>query len=220
VTLLADRIFEDLKRRILRFELRPGDRLLEEELAQQWGVSRTPVREACKRLVEAGLVHTAPRRGYTVRQLDLVEIDQCYEVRVALEVFAVGLAVERGSAYDWAALERVWSARPDPLPDAEAMLDLDEGFHLAIAEAGGNRVLVDALRSVNDRIRAVRAKDFTMLPRVHATYAQHALILQRIAQGDAGAAGAAMRDHILESKANVIPAVKELLAEMYLRPRA
>ncbi|MDR7537799.1 MAG: GntR family transcriptional regulator [Armatimonadota bacterium] len=219
MTLLADRIFEDLKRRILRFELRPGDRLLEEELAQQWRVSRTPVREACKRLVEAGLVHTAPRRGYTVRQLDLVEIDQCYEVRVALEVFAVGLAVERGRAYDWAALARIWSDPPDPLPDAEAMLGLDENFHLAIAEAAGNRVLVDYLRSISDRIRAVRAKDFTMLPRVRATYAQHAYILQRIAQGDAEAASEAMRDHILESKANVIPAVKELLAEMYLRPR-
>jgi DNA-binding GntR family transcriptional regulator len=58
-----------------------------------------------------------------------------------------------------------------------------------------------------------------MLPRVRATYAQHARILQRIARGDAEAAGAAMREHILESKANVIPAVKALLADVYLRPR-
>lgn len=217
--LLADRIFEDLRSRILLLELRPGDRLLEEDLARRWRASRTPIREACKRLAQAGLVRTVPRRGYYVRDLDLVEIEELYEVRVALETFAVTLAAERGRAADWSALARDWSSPSDPLPAPDLMLKLDEEFHLAIAEAGGNRVLVEHLLSINERIRAVRAKDFALPHRVRITYGQHARILGLITGGDGAGASAAMRDHILESKANVVHAVKELLASVYLRQR-
>lgn len=219
VLLLADRIFDDLKSRILRYELRPGERLLEGELARQWGASRTPIREACKRLVQAGLVRVAPRRGYYVREIDLTEVEELYEARIALEAFAVSLAVDRGGGTDWSPLAGLWSRPPDPLPAPDAMLDLDEGFHLAIAEAGGNRTLVDYLRSVNERICAVRAKDFGDPQRIRITYLQHSHILQRVVDGDSPGAVAAMRDHILESKANVLTAVKELLASVYLRER-
>jgi DNA-binding GntR family transcriptional regulator len=208
-----------LRNRILRLELRPGDRLLEEELAREWRASRTPIREACKRLAQAGLVRAVPRRGYYVRDLDLTEIEELYEVRVAIESFAVTLAVERGRAADWSALARDWAAPPDPLPAPQAMLELDERFHVTIAEAGGNRVLVEHLLSVNERIRAVRAKDFTLPGRARATYEQHTQILGLITGGDGARASAAMREHILESKANAIHAVKELLAAVYLQQR-
>jgi len=106
---------------------------------------------------------------------------------------------------------------PEPLPPPDVVLDLDEGFHIAIAEAGGNSALVAYLRSVNERIRAIRAKDFINPHRIRTTYTQHARILSLIAAQDAAGASAAMREHILESKANVINAVKELLAAVYLR---
>lgn len=219
VALLADRIFEDLRDRILRVELRPGDRLVEEALAREWRASRTPIREACKRLAQAGLVRAVPRRGYYVRDLDLNEIEDLYEVRVALEAFAVTLAVERGQAMDWSSLTRDWAAPPDPLPAAETMLELDEKFHIALAEAGGNRVLVEHLRAINERIRAIRAKDFTLPGRSQSTYDQHAWILGLITGGDGARASAAMREHIMESKANAMHAVKELLASVYLQQR-
>jgi DNA-binding GntR family transcriptional regulator len=219
VALLADRIFEDLRGRILRVELRPGDRLIEEDLAREWRASRTPIREACKRLAQAGLVRAVPHRGYYVRDLDLNEIEELYEVRVALETFAVALAVERGRATDWSSLARDWATPPAPLPAAETMLELDEKFHVALAEAGGNRVLVEHLVAINERIRAVRAKDFTLPGRSRSTYDQHARMLGLIAGGDAARASAAMREHILESKANAIHAVKELLASVYLQQR-
>ncbi|MDR7521131.1 MAG: GntR family transcriptional regulator [Armatimonadota bacterium] len=217
--LLADRIFDDLKGRIVRFDLRPGERLLEEDLARQWHASRTPIREACKRLVQAGLIRAVPRRGYYVREINLPEVEELYEVRVALEAFAVTLATERGRGADWEALARRWARVPDPLPSPDTMLELDEGFHLAVAEAGGNRALLEYLRMVNERIRAVRAKDFTNPDRIRTTYAQHAGIVRLIATGDAAGASGAMQAHILESKANVVNAVKELLAAVYLRER-
>ncbi|MDI6771418.1 MAG: GntR family transcriptional regulator [bacterium] len=214
--MLTDRIFDELKERVLRFDLKPGERLLEDGLAQEWQTSRTPIREALKRLAQAGLIRIAPRRGYYVREINLAEVEEQYEVRVALETFAVSLAVDRGRAVDWRALKETWGEIPEPLPSPLAMLNLDEGFHAAIAEAGGNGALAEYLRSISERIRAIRAKDFTDPHRVRLTYLEHARILKLIEQGDAGAASAAIRDHILESKANVLNAVKELLASIYL----
>ncbi len=218
--LLADQIFENLKARIQRLELRPGDRLLEEELARELRASRTPIREACKRLVQAGLVRAVPYRGYYVREIDLTGMEELYEIRTALEALGVSMAVERGRDTDWAALVETWSRVPDPLPPPEAMLEMDEGFHIAIASAGGNGTLVEYLRSIGGRIRAIRAKDFTSPQRIRATYAQHSKILGLITCGDAAGAVAALRSHILESKANVFEAAKELLASVYLRREA
>lgn len=214
--MLADRIFEELKWRILRFELKPGERLLEDEMAREWRTSRTPIREACRRLAQAGLIRIIPRRGYYVREINLAEVEELYEVRIALETFAISLAVGRERGDNWASLEETWSKIPDPLPPPEAMLGLDEGFHKAIAEAGGNKALVEYLDSIGERIRAIRAKDFNDPERIRLTYLEHARILDLIAGGDVAGAGAALRDHILESKANVINAVKELLAAIYL----
>lgn len=214
--MLTDRIFDDLKERILRFDLKPGERLLEDGLAQEWQASRTPIREALRRLAQAGLIRIAPRRGYFVREINLVEVEEQYEVRVALETFAISLAVERGPAVDWSTLKKTWAEIPDPLPSPLAMLNLDEGFHAAIAEASSNSALVGYLHSIGERIRAIRAKDFNDPKRVRLTYLEHARILELIEQRDAGAASAAIRDHILESKANVMNAVKELLASIYL----
>ncbi len=214
--MLADRIFEELKGRILRFELKPGERLLEDEMAREWKTSRTPIREACRRLAQAGLIRIVPRRGYYVREINLAEVEELYEVRIALEAFAVSLAAGREHGRNWTALEETWSKVPDPLPSPAAMLVLDEGFHKAIAEAGGNKVLVEYLESIGERIRAIRAKDFNDPVRVRLTYIEHARILGLIAKCDVAGAGAALRDHILESKANVMNAVKELLAAIYL----
>ncbi len=214
--MLADRIFEELKGRILRFELKPGERLLEDEMAREWKTSRTPIREACRRLAQAGLIRIVPRRGYYVREINLAEVEELYEVRIALEAFAISLAAGREHGRNWTALEETWSKVPDPLPSPAAMLVLDEGFHKAIAEAGGNKVLVEYLESIGERIRAIRAKDFNDPVRVRLTYIEHARILGLVAKGDVAGAGAALRDHILESKANVMNAVKELLAAIYL----
>ncbi len=214
--MLTDRIFEEIKRRILGFELKPGERLLEDEMAREWRTSRTPIREACRRLAQAGLIRIVPRRGYYVRDINLAEVEELYEVRIALETFAISLAAGREHRQDWTALEETWSGIPDPLPPPEVMLGLDEGFHKAIAQAGGNRVLVEYLDSIAERIRAIRAKDFNDPKRIRLTYLEHARILGLVVRGDVAGAGAALRDHILESRANVMNAVKELLAAMYL----
>jgi DNA-binding FadR family transcriptional regulator len=118
---------------------------------------------------------------------------------------------------DWDAVVQTWTMRSDPPPPPEVLLERDEAFHMAIAAASGNRTLVEYLRGINERIRAVRLYDFADSARIHATYEQHATIAGLIAGGDADQAAAAMRAHILESKANVLAAAKELLAAIYLR---
>lgn len=214
--LLTDRIFEELKQRILFFRIRPGERLIEDDLAREWHTSRTPVREACKRLAEAGLIRAVPHRGYYIRDVHLPEIEELYEVRVALETAAVEAAVRRKGT-NWAPLRATWSHAPNPLPPAETALRLDEAFHVAIAQATGNHTLVEYLRAINEQIRAIRAKDFAQPERIRTTYRQHRRILQLIAGGDGPAAARAVRDHILESRTHAINAVKELLAAAYSR---
>lgn len=214
--LLTDRIFEELKQRILFFRMRPGERLIEDDLARELRTSRTPVREACKRLAEAGLIRAVPHRGYYIRDVNLPEIEELYEVRVALETAAVEAAMRRKDV-DWAPLRATWSHTPNPLPSAEAALRLDEAFHVAIAESTGNHTLVDYLRAINEQIRAIRAKDFAQPERIRTTYRQHRKILHLIIAGQAPAAARSVRDHILESRTHAINAVKELLATAYSR---
>jgi DNA-binding GntR family transcriptional regulator len=213
----AEQIYEDLKGRIVRYELRPGQRLVEATVAHQWRVSRTPAREALRRLVQEGFLRRESRGGYHVRDMDLEVLEELYEVRVALETFATRLAIERGRGPDWEDVARTWMAIVEPFPPAEVLLERDEAFHMEIAAASGNRTLVEYLRGINDRIRAVRLYDFSNPDRVRATCTQHAAIAGLIARREADKAADAMRAHILESKANVLHAAKELLAAIYLK---
>ena len=214
---VADRVYQDLWRRILAFELRPGQRLVEDELARQYGLSRTPVREALKRLEQAGLVRSAPRRGCHVREVNLGELEELYEVRLALESYAVAVAAERMPDAELQRLRAIWSPTPSAPPDVQRLLTLDEAFHLDIARATANTTLVDYLRSINDRIRVIRVRDHMSPERALVTYRQHQAILELLSRRDAAAATEAMKEHIRESQRNVVNVVKELLFQLYLR---
>lgn len=217
---MADAIFQDLKDRILRLDVRPGQRLLEEDVARYYQASRTPVREVLKRLAEAGLVQSSPRRGVYVRALRLREVEEHYEIRVALETFTVEVVTRRRAGYPWADLWSVWVTMPRPLPTAERVLRLDEEFHTQLAAVGGNAALLALLRRINDQIRAVRSRDFTFPERIRTTYAQHREILRRMRRGEGKRAAEAMRQHILESKAHVFAAMKELMASVHFPERS
>ncbi|MBI3256594.1 MAG: GntR family transcriptional regulator [Actinobacteria bacterium] len=194
------------------------ERLGEERLATLVGVSRTPIREALTRLHHEGLVDRHIEGGYRPSIPDLGEVHELYEMRIALEREAMLRPQRLGVRHDQAIIERLieeWSALAldPPAPSPEFVL-VDEEFHLGLVSAAGNRVIVETLAGVNERIRVVRMHDFLTVERVAATIAQHLAIVKSLACGEVNRAAAALLAHLGESMAVVEERAALALARM------
>lgn len=217
-------IYQTLKQRIIHWEYAPGHRLTEELLCQEFGVSRIPVREALQLLEEQQLVDRTPHRGCAVKQLDLDEIHELYDVRLALESYVVEqLATAGMPAGQWTELAHKWRSLGElqlwSAVDSEVLAHEDERFHLTLARATGNRMLSDLVHSLNERLFFVRLADITTSERLQATSTQHLEILTAIQRGDAAGAVAAMRANIAFGRGNVESVLREVLARLYLQPK-
>lgn len=215
---LSASIVATLKERIIHWQYPPEHRLTEAELCQKFGVSRSPVREALRTLATDGFVKKMPNRGYAVKQHNLREIEELYEVRLALELFVVECLAKRGTPKndDIDALKRTWtsllngSSKKD-----EELARLDTLFHETLAHAAGNKSLLRQLRAINERLLLFRMLDFGKAHRVESTCHQHLEILKRIAAKDISGARKAMQRNIEEGRNNVHAAIKDALARAY-----
>ena len=149
-TTSADYVYTELRHEIITKQKKPGQRLPEVNIAVQMGVSRTPVREALRRLASEGLVLIIPNSGARVASPSRREMEDAYVVREDLEVLAVRLAAGRVSDRHLRRLEetlleeeRAFSER-----NLELYLEVNEGFHKIIAEASGNRVLKEYVENI------------------------------------------------------------------------
>ena len=195
-----------LKRRLLLGEFPFGQRLAEERLAAQLGVSRTPVREALARLHVEGHVQRFPEGGFEPSFSDMDRIAELYEVRKALELAAVRRSIgavetvthDRSALLD---LRRDWIAlEDDPAEHADPEFVLvDEDFHVRLALASGNSALAEMLTTVNERIRVVRVHDFLTEERIVATVEEHVGILDALLNGSIDETVARLEGHIDES---------------------
>jgi DNA-binding GntR family transcriptional regulator len=199
----GETVFAELKARLLAGELGVGRRLGEERLAEALGVSRTPVREALHRLHTEGLVVRHPDGGFGPSVPDVQVMRTLYEVRVGLEIQALRRPASLGTGHDTEALERLqgeWLTLrdddPEPTPD---FVMLDEAFHVALAAAAGNPVIVDFLRTVNERIRIVRMQDFLTSDRIAQTIEQHLDIVGAVLAGNTELAVTRFDNHLTES---------------------
>jgi DNA-binding GntR family transcriptional regulator len=220
-------LFAQLKQRILHWEYPPGYRFTEDEICKEFGVSRSPVREVLRMLVENDLVDKVPYRGCTVKQPDLQAINELYDVRLILELAVVEQLATRGTpAEPLNALRARWQelmprrldARVDL--DSAALADQDRGFHEQLAQATGNQTLGELLHTLNDRLHFIRMTDITTPERLLDTCRQHLAILEHIVAGDADAARQAMRANIEGARDSVYAALKEAVAQAYLSQRA
>jgi len=215
---LSASIVATLKERIIHWQYPPEHRLTEAELCQKFRVSRSPVREALRTLATDGFVKKMPNRGYAVKQYNLREIEELYEVRLALELFVVECLANRGTPKkdDMDALKRTWtgllngSSKKD-----EELARLDTLFHETLAHAAGNKSLLRQLRAINERLLLFRMIDFGKAHRVESTCQQHLEILKRIAAKDISGARKAMQRNIEEGRNNVHAAIKDALARAY-----
>jgi DNA-binding GntR family transcriptional regulator len=201
VTIQIPGLVQHILQRIDLGQLNPGDLLDEAELAATFGVSRTPVREAILYLEALGLVRRLPRKGATIFRPDLEEFLAILEVHAKLEGQAAGLAARRLSrtgAADLeatvAACERHATAQPDRDPDGYYQHNMR--FHLCVAMASGNMVLVEALKTNARRLLAYYRARYRFAGAIEGSATEHRAIAQLIVDRDSVAAEAMMQRHV------------------------
>lgn len=198
----ASGIYGRLKEMILSFEIYPGTRITESDLATYFGVSRTPIREALQRLAQEGQVSIRTKQGCFVRQINIAELSQFYRVRTSLEMLSLEIAARAMPRAALTRLAQEWNPEiaAAPTDDLTLMVQKEESFHMALAEGGGNQALVTYLNDINDRIRVIRRLDFTAGFRIDRTYEEHYTITQQLLNGEVAAAKELMASHILQSE--------------------
>jgi DNA-binding GntR family transcriptional regulator len=206
-----------LKERIITWHYPPEHRLTEDGLCREFGVSRSPVREALRVLAATGFIRRTDNRGYAVRQVNVKEVEEMYEVRLALELHAVESLARSGvPAEKLADMAKTWNAvRRHPKRNVEDLAALDASFHEGLAKLLGNATLMRQLEAINERLLMFRTIDLAAAERVEGTCAQHLAILDRIAARDASGAREAVRRNIEDGRNIVGTAIKEALARAY-----
>jgi DNA-binding GntR family transcriptional regulator len=220
-TTQADRVYSQLRERLLRGDMPVARRLVEQQLAAEFNTSRTPVREALRRLEGDGHIVRDRGGGMCPSAPSVKSMRELYEVRVALEELCARRAATSGDRgrieaieQDWRALDAAWHDAGG-LPRGPDFVYADEGFHRALAAASGNDVAESLLGDLNDRIRILRIYDFTTDDRIGATIAEHLEIVGCVLSRDADAAAAFMRAHVQRSALVVRERVGMALARMF-----
>jgi DNA-binding GntR family transcriptional regulator len=215
---ISSEVFSTLKERIIRWDYAPGHRFTEEALCDEFGMSRSPIREALRMLVENGLVVKEPHRGYSVKQPDMKEIFDLYDVRLALETYVVATLAQKGMPAEvWGHLCDTWQSIQAGIPNMNQDFPAkDEEFHEALAQATGNTILLQTIRGIDERLHFIRIYDITNPERLQRTCEQHLKILACIQDQDVACAQEAMQRNIHDGRQTVEQALKEAISRAFL----
>lgn len=179
-----------------RGELPPGTRLVEADLAERFGVSRTPVREALNRLETQGVVARDPRRGAVVATLDYDQLGELYAVRAVTEGFAARMAARHAAPAEIALLHEMVETDRARIDDAAALSQANKAFHRQLHRASHNRYLVQMLDAMRRSLALLSHTSLIWPGRGAQSVDEHARIVAAIAARDEDAAEAAARQHI------------------------
>lgn len=216
-TPLRELVFEALRQAILDGVLEPGERLMEVQLAEELGVSRTPVREAIRKLELAGFVVMIPRRGAYVADISLKEVSEVFEIRSALEALAAELAAERASEEELENLERllVEIGKAIDSKDVDLLIELDTRFHDALFKASRNERLSQILSSLREQIQRFRTRTLSNPARMRVALEEHRRIVEALAARDGDLARRLATEHIESAENSLMQLTFE---ERHARP--
>lgn len=208
-TTLSAEIDERLEQAIIDGHFRPGQRLIAEELAEDFGVSRIPVRESLRALNAAGWVDIRPRHGVYVRRWSRTELAELFEVRALLESESARLAATRRNADHLVQLEINTSQYEEAISSNGVEVPrLNRDFHSIIAAASGNKVLTEHLDAIGRRVQWYFSS--VTMARSPSSSAEHCELLRAIEAQDAERARTLMANHVGRTRA----AIAEVLAQM------
>ena len=208
---LRDVVFNTLREAILKGDLKPGERLMELQLASKLGVSRTPIREAILMLEQEGLAVTTPRKGAEVAKMTLKDMEDVLEIRDALDELAVRIACQKISDEQLKQLEDMKELfeKSTQTGNVKKIAEADVTFHDVIYEATGNPKLVTLLNNLREQVYRYRV-EYIKDPKNYPTLiAEHEAILESLKNRDVKNAVEAMHVHV----ANQAEAVKTVIQE-------
>ena len=208
---LRDVVFRTLREAILKGKIKPGERLMEIQLAKKLGVSRTPVREAIRMLELEGLVTMVPRKGTAVAAITEKTLRDVLEVRRALEELSVMRACERMT---WEQFEELRAAntrfaRAAEGEDITLIAKTDEDFHDIIYQSTGNDKLILLLNQLREQMYRYRVEHIKMKERRSILIKEHQEIIDALRERNADIAVAVMRKHINNQEIQVTKKLKE-----------
>lgn len=212
---LRDLVFENLREAITSGQLAPGQRLMELQLADDLGVSRTPVREAIRKLELEGLVIMVPRKGAYVAELSIKDMVEVFEMRAALDGLAASLAAKRITEEEIECLERLLVEIRDHIQreDLEACIQADTTFHEHLYKASRNTRLAQTIGNLREQIQIFRTTSLGRPGRMSLALDEHRQILEAISQRNSRQAQKLAYQHIERAEAAFIHGFKQMQKE-------
>ena len=215
---ISDQIYERLKQQILHGEIEPGERLMQNQVAENLRASRTPVREAFRRLEQDGLVERVPQGGVRVTRLDMEAIQEVFGIRNVLEAYAVELACGRITAEEIGSLKQLVNQAEDLLSSSELgretkikrLFELNTQFHDTIYRASGNAYLmgmINSLRFIVGRLRFLGLRADSTWSRA---WDEHAQLIGLLEGRDKESAARLLKAHLVNAVSDVLLGMKRV----------
>ncbi|MGE5598300.1 MAG: GntR family transcriptional regulator [Bacteroidota bacterium] len=207
---LRELVFEALREAIVKGVLKPGERMMEIQLAEEMGVSRTPVREAIRKLELEGLVAMVPRKGAYVASLSMKDIVEVFEIRGALEGLAAELAAERITEEELEELERYLVRITESIEsdDLSSMVEVDTDFHSQLYRASRNERLSLIISNLREQIQRFRKTSLSLPGRMRAALEEHKKIVEALSARDGALARRLAEEHIENAEQSLMDVIR------------
>lgn len=195
---LREIVFTTMREAIINGDFKPGQRLMEVQLADQMGVSRTPVREAIRKLELEGLVVMVPRKGAYVAGLSSEDVKEVLEIRAVLEGLAASLAAKQATKSEVEDLKGIVEQFKQAAKDQDVvkLIQFDSDFHDVMYRASKNKKLIQLLSSLREQVQRFRVAYFTKIKNTEILIAEHNELLQAVEAGDTIKARKVAETHI------------------------
>ena len=206
-----DKVYKSLKEAILNRTFKPGDPLMERTIAEQLGVSRTPVREALKHLEHEGLVETIPWKGVFVQSLSADDVKDIIQLRLATESFVAFLVAEKVTDEDIRVLEEKHQRMKEKWQQGNhhEMVHTDKEVHLYLAQLSGNKRIIQLLENLSEQIHRLGVQALTDDDRPIYSYGEHEEILAALKARDSAKAKVAMEKHLNNTMSAILHSIEK-----------
>ena len=213
---ISDQIYERLKQQLLHGEIEPGERLMQNQVAESLKASRTPVRKAFRRLEQDGLVERVPQGGVRVSRLDIETIQEVFGIRKVLEAYAIELACDRITVEEIAALKRFMHQARELLASRELgteakikrLFELNSQFHDTIYRASGNPYLIGMINSLRNIVSRLRLLGLRADSTWSRAWDEHAYLIGLLKTKDKEAAVRLVQTHLINGASDVLSGLK------------
>lgn len=201
-TALYQEVAERLRQRIFAHELTPGTWIDEQKLAEEYGISRTPLREALKVLVSEGLVELRPRRGCYVTEISRQDMDDIFPLMALLESRCAADAIRRAKPVNIRELKVIHDKLELAAKEGriDAFFEANQEFHRRIQELANNRWLLSVIQDLRKVLKLSRMHSLSLEGRLQQSLEEHRIIMAAFEASDAGKAERAMHDHLMAGR--------------------